>query len=109
MFDTHICLRLFVITIAFAIACFSTQTSWLPPSSNNDLPSDQFEFRKPLSVNPDHFGNFPESKQTPIFPLTSDTDYEELTCVGFNPILNLLEATIAVKLSSGYDGSLCTN
>jgi hypothetical protein len=37
-----------------------------------------------------------------------DETYEQLGCVGFNPSANTLIATINVKLSSGYSGSLCT-
>jgi hypothetical protein len=34
--------------------------------------------------------------------------YEQLGCVGLNPGLDELVATVDVKLSSGYDGGLCT-
>jgi hypothetical protein len=37
-----------------------------------------------------------------------NTDYEQLTCIGFNPNQNALEGTIHVKLSNGYSGSPCS-
>jgi hypothetical protein len=37
-----------------------------------------------------------------------DTTYEELDCVGLNPNLSQLVATITMKLSSGYSGGPCT-
>jgi hypothetical protein len=39
--------------------------------------------------------------------IITDTSYEQLTCVGFNPETNFLEATIAVKRPTGYGGDLC--
>ena len=37
-----------------------------------------------------------------------NTTWEELTCVGFNPQLSLLEAVVSIKQSTGYSGGLCT-
>jgi len=36
------------------------------------------------------------------------TSWEELGCVGYNPELSLLEATVTIKRSTGYSGGLCT-
>jgi hypothetical protein len=36
----------------------------------------------------------------------NDTTYERLDCLGFNPDLNLLSATIEVKLPTGFSGGL---
>ncbi|HEX8172745.1 MAG TPA: hypothetical protein VF824_19565 [Thermoanaerobaculia bacterium] len=38
---------------------------------------------------------------------TGITSWEELGCVGYNPELSLLEATVTIKRSSGYSGGLC--
>jgi len=43
----------------------------------------------------------------PIFPKNPKTKYEELTCLGLYPEEDLLEATIAIKLPYGFNGSLC--
>jgi hypothetical protein len=40
--------------------------------------------------------------------MVANTAYEELSCVGFNPQRNTLEATIAIKRPFGYGGNLCT-
>lgn len=37
-----------------------------------------------------------------------NTSYEELHCVGLNPVESALIATLTMKLSSGYSGDLCT-
>lgn len=37
-----------------------------------------------------------------------DTTFEELTCVGLNPNLAILEGTLTIKLPNGYSGDLCT-
>lgn len=38
----------------------------------------------------------------------SNTYWEEITCVGYNPGMNRLEAVVAIKQSSGYNGGLCS-
>src|SRR5688500_16808549 len=37
------------------------------------------------------------------------TFWEQLGCVGYNPELSLLEATITLKRATGYSGNPCTN
>ncbi len=39
---------------------------------------------------------------------SGNTTFEELTCAGYNPETRTLEAVIAIKLDSGYNGGLCT-
>lgn len=73
------------------------------------VPATRTNFKKYLAINPNHFGNFPESGLEPVEKIITLTTYEELTCIGFNPNLNVLEATISIKLAAGYDGSLCSN
>jgi len=65
------------------------------------------EFHKLLAVNPNYFGNLAESPFKPVKKIIGNTKYEELTCIGFNPNLNQLEATVPVKLPYGYGGGLC--
>lgn len=40
---------------------------------------------------------------------TSITHWEEVTCAGYNPYYQRLEAVVNVKQETGYNGSLCTN
>ena len=78
-------------------------------TSCNDFPPERANFKELLAINPNYFGNLPDSQQTPVFPLSSDTKYEQLKYIGFNAALSLLEATIQIKLSYSFDGDLCTN
>ena len=61
-----------------------------------------------LAENPNYFGNLPGSPVEPVAPLSNDTSYEQLTCVGYNPQRRALEATVSVKLPYGFGGDLCT-
>ena len=70
--------------------------------------AERLQFPTLIAKNPNYFGNFPESKLKPIFPLSNDTTFEELTCVGYNPDRGILEAVIQVKLPTGYSGNQCT-
>lgn len=76
-----------------------------------DLPkghSERLQFNTLIAKNPNYFGSFPEIKLPPVFPLSSDTTFEELTCVGYNPDLGVLEAVIQIKQPSGYSGDNCS-
>src|SRR5260370_3297458 len=64
-------------------------------------------FKELLLKNPNHFGNLATGKLKPAVEIVTDTAFEELTCVGFNPATNVLEATIAIKQPTGYGGDLC--
>jgi len=70
-------------------------------------PKERVEFKTLLALNPNYFGNLVESPFKPVKKIVGDTTYEQVTCVGFNPNLSLLEATVQVKLPGGYSGSLC--
>lgn len=72
-------------------------------------PKERLEFKKLLAINPNYFGNLLDvSDFQPVSKMIGNTSYEEITCVGFNPALNLLEATIQIKRPGGYNGTLCT-
>ena len=71
------------------------------------LEKERVEFHQLLAVNPNYFGNLAESPYKPVKKIIGNTKYEELTCIGFNPNLNQLEATVPIKLPSGYGGGLC--
>ena len=46
-----------------------------------------------------------------LFPkegLDGNTSYEQLECIGYNPVLDSLAGVIRVKLPSGYSGGPCT-
>lgn len=44
-----------------------------------------------------------------VLTIKSNTYWEELTCVGFNPQLAQLEAVVSIKQNSGYSGGLCSD
>jgi hypothetical protein len=66
-------------------------------------------FFKLLAVNKNFFGTNPELKLPIVFPLKYDSNFEEIGCVGYHPVLSELAATIKIKRSNGYSGGLCTN
>lgn len=65
------------------------------------------QFKTLLLSNPNYFGNLVNSPHQPVKQIVGNTTYEELTCIGFNPNLNTLEATVQIKLPYGYGGNLC--
>lgn len=99
---------LFTIAIARLSATRSGEET-KPTVFGNDVPYQRANYSQLLAINPNYFGNVPNSDLDPVFPLANDISYEELMCVGFNPVINLLSATIEVKLPSGFGGDLCTN
>src|ERR1700726_668630 len=62
-----------------------------------------------LAHNPNYFGTAPDSFYGPVSPLYYETTYEQLECIGYNPLLRVLSATIEIKLPYGFDGDLCSN
>jgi hypothetical protein len=69
---------------------------------------ERTHFQVMLAKNPNYFGNIPESKLKPNYKLVSNGTYESLTCVGYNPDTENMEATFVIKKSGGYSGNLCT-
>lgn len=78
-------------------------------SPNHEVPNVRSNFGQLIATNPNYFGNAAGSELDPVQPLANDVRYEELIGVGFNPGLDILTATIEVKLDSGFNGDLCTN
>ncbi|HKE24408.1 MAG TPA: hypothetical protein VKB88_18725 [Bryobacteraceae bacterium] len=70
--------------------------------------AERLQFNQLIATNPNYFGNFTAVKLKPVFPLSNDTTYEELTCVGYNPDFGVLEAVIHVKQPTGYSGDNCS-
>jgi len=66
------------------------------------------QFSELLLANPNYFGNYPDLGFKPVKKMVGNTKYEEIGCLGFNPKLDMLEATVQVKLPYGYKGGLCT-
>jgi len=66
------------------------------------------QFRELILAHPNYFGTLKESKLPPKKPMSNNTSYEELKCVGFNPETQYLEAVVHIKRTSGYGGDICT-
>jgi hypothetical protein len=78
------------------------------PARETVVQQERTHFHYMLAKNPNYFGNIPGSKIKPNFKLIAETTYEQLTCVGYNPDTANMEATFAIKRSTGYSGNLCT-
>lgn len=63
---------------------------------------------KLMAENANYFGTLDNSKIKAVLPLKYNTAFEELGCIGYQPILEELTATIKVSRSSGYGGNLCS-
>jgi len=66
-------------------------------------------FRGLLAANPNYFGTAPGLGYKAVKKIASNTSYEELTSIGYEPAKGLLEATIDIKRSAGYGGDLCSD
>jgi hypothetical protein len=78
-----------------------------PQKPKPDLHMDRGQFHQLLLANPNYFGNLEKSPFKPQVTLIQDTSYEEVTCVSLNPLLNMLEAHVQIKLPVGYGSDLC--
>ena len=74
---------------------------------NVDVPVERAGFSKLIALNPNYFGNFTKSAYQPVNAIQNNTTYEEVTCIGFNPVTNVLEAVIQIKQPTGYAGDPC--
>ncbi|HWI64138.1 MAG TPA: hypothetical protein VNT75_20055 [Symbiobacteriaceae bacterium] len=70
-------------------------------------PKERKQFRELILSNPNYFGTFPESQMKPVLSMASNTAYEEIGCVGYNPETEQLHAVIVVKQVAGYVTGLC--
>ncbi|MFN7921402.1 MAG: hypothetical protein U0Q16_14970 [Bryobacteraceae bacterium] len=66
---------------------------------------ERSDFLLLLAQNPNQFGNLDPVKGAAA--AAGNTGYEEVTCVGYNAKLHTLEATVQIKRTGGYSGSLC--
>src|SRR6266853_293279 len=85
----------------------ATKKAESPPARTPQVEKERAQFTQLLAQNPNYFGNLAEGQFKPVKKIVGNVQYEELTCVGFNPAKNLLEATIAIKLPFGYGSDLC--
>ena len=63
---------------------------------------------KLMAENANYFGTIDNSKLKAVLPLKYNTAFEELGCIGYQPVMEELTATIKINRSSGYGGNLCS-
>jgi hypothetical protein len=73
------------------------------------VPKERQQFRALLMANPNYFGNLSKSPFKAVKKIKSNSNFEEIGCVGFQPQFNRLEAVVFVKQPSGYGGDICSN
>jgi hypothetical protein len=80
------------------------------PISIGKLPPEvaRQNFHALLLANPNFFGNIAESPFKPVLSILGNTEYESIGCVGYNPQLEQLRATINIKQTGGYSGGICS-
>lgn len=71
------------------------------------LEPSRTQFRSLISANPNHFGNAGPSKFEQVELIASNTSFEEITSIGYNPQTSRLFATLDIKKSAGYVGDMC--
>src|SRR4051812_10227517 len=77
------------------------------PDNTVHVPVERLNFKALLLANPNHFGTLKTSKFPVVADIQGNTSFEAITCVGYNPELRRLEATVQLKQSGGYLGDLC--
>ena len=73
----------------------------------NAFPNERGLFKTLLIGNPNYFGNLSESPFKPVVPITYNTHYEDLACVGYHPQQQSLEAVVYILQPSGYGTDIC--
>jgi hypothetical protein len=87
----------------------SNQTNPVEKAPTLRYEKERQQFRALILGNPNYFGNIKASQFKPVLQLQSNTAYEEIGCVGFQPQFNRLEAVVYLKQPSGYGGAICSS
>jgi peptidoglycan hydrolase-like protein with peptidoglycan-binding domain len=74
-----------------------------------EIEPERRSFRRLIVSNPNYFGTVPELPFEQVTEKAGDTSYEELTCVGYDPAIERLEAVVSIKRTYGYSGDVCTD
>jgi hypothetical protein len=64
-------------------------------------------FKSLLLTNPNYFGNLSDSPFKSVLSVSSNTFYEELACVGYQPQQQRLEGVVYLYQPSGYGSDIC--
>jgi len=79
----------------------------ITPAAITVVPKERTDFHKLIAGNPNFFGHLKDSVFKPVLQILSNITFEEVTCIGFNPNTNVLEAVIHIKQPTGYSGDPC--
>jgi hypothetical protein len=77
------------------------------PAGKVKIEKERAQFKALTLANPNYFGNLQASILEPVKVMASNTSYEVLQCVGYNPQSNRLEAVVQIKRDYGYGGDVC--
>src|SRR5688500_4329396 len=80
-----------------------------PEPAGSRVERERAQFKQLLASNPNYFGNLAGSPFKQVKKIASNTSYEEISCVGYNPDRAELEATVHIKRPTGYGGNLCSD
>ena len=64
-------------------------------------------FKTLLLANPNYFGTLEDFPLDPVVPISGNTYYEELACVGYHPQREQLEGVVYVYNPTGYGTDIC--
>jgi hypothetical protein len=70
---------------------------------------ERSQFRTLITANPNYFGNLMVSSFKAVSEIQSNTTYEEIGCLGYNPKNDRLEAVVYLNQPSGYGGDVCSD
>lgn len=70
-------------------------------------PKERASFKALLLTNPNYFGNLLETPFKPFLPISGNTHYEELACLGYHPQQERLEGVVYINQTSGYGTDVC--
>lgn len=85
------------------------ETTAQKASARGKFEKERTQFRALVLSNPNYFGNLKQSPFKPVLNIQSNTFYEEIGCVGFQPQFNRLDAVVFVKQPFGYGGDICSD
>ena len=75
----------------------------------DQLDKTRTQFLQLITKQPNFFGNLGADGGPVTQKKVADTTYEDIGCVGYDPVHRRLAATVAIKRSSGYLGNLCSS
>jgi hypothetical protein len=71
------------------------------------LPKERGAFKRLLLTNPNYFGNLADSPFKAVLPVSGNTYYEELACIGYHPQQQRLEGVVYIYQPTGYGSDPC--